>query len=192
MAEIIEGQIFRSGHPIGKTNEYGIVFMNYSSKYLLTERTFNLISTVSKDLTHFLYRIEGVESNVKKNIKILYKGQNYFYDELNEIDLNLFTDLENYKIYIDDVLIKNPIQSGEYGVITGNVSVTECNVNDADNLVIRCFRNDDYRYIGEYPINNGTYSIPNLDANVRYDLILVDKDRGIEQQVLSYRLPIKY
>lgn len=75
------------------------------------------------------------------------------------------------------------------GDIIGNVNLSSCNVNDISTLKILCFRNDDHFYIGEYPVIDNKYFIPNLDVNTRYDIILVDKSRTIEQQVSSYRKP---
>lgn len=78
------------------------------------------------------------------------------------------------------------------GYIYGKVNVQDC-ANNQNALEVRCFRSDNKRFIGSYkPDSNGDYNIPNLDVNAKYDLILVDTERTIEQQVSSYRTPTSY
>lgn len=97
-------------------------------------------------------------------------GDKYYKDIKFDIDNNKFIDMVR-------------------GDIVGNVNLSSCNVTDMSKLKILCYRNDDHFFIGEYPVVDNKYFIPNLDVNTRYDIVLVDESRTIEQQVSSYRKP---
>lgn len=76
------------------------------------------------------------------------------------------------------------------GELSGIVNTKNC--GDLTSLVVRCFRDSDHLFIGEYSVIDGNYTIPNLDANTTYDIVLVDKNRSIEQLVSSHRTPRLY
>jgi len=79
------------------------------------------------------------------------------------------------------------------GHISGNISVTNCDVSSSNVLSIRCYRSSDNLFIGDYKVGStGFYEVPNLDLNEKYDIILIDTSKSIEWQVLSMRDPIPY
>lgn len=91
---------------------------------------------------------------------------------------------DNYYKLIDQAL---PMIKG---YIIGTVNMTNCNINT--DIIIKCFRSEDNLFIGEYPLINNTYRIDNLDTNTLYTIIMVDKNRVVEQRVSSYRSPLPY
>lgn len=194
MADEILTKIFRYNEStISSPTKYGYKFFEANDYFKLAIKPFDLIHINFANKKDYYYKVEGIEDNKPANIRLEYKNKIYYFnDESNIIDISIYEDISKFKLYINDEYIRNSLQSGEYGELFGNVNISECNVPDVDELVVYCFRNDDKRLIGEYPIVNGIYRIPNLDANARYDIVLVDKNRTIEQQVLSYRLPAKY
>ena len=190
MADEVIAQIFENKqYGYGKSEEFGYKFFSFD--YLLNEKPFDGIAQ-GNQYYKLDYRVEGVADGIKSKFKITYNGQNYYYDEVDKIDLNLYHDISKFKLYVNDIYIDSPLQSGLYGEIIGNINIKECGITNPEDIEIVCLTNDSKRLIGRYDAINGTYKIPNLDANQYYDIILVDKSRKIEQQVLSYRKPTPY
>lgn len=140
------------------------------------------------------YFIEGVatETIINKKIKNITNRQYYevFTEDNTKRTINLVNDTymitsdNYYKIFYESTdMIR--------GFINGIIDVQKCNVTE-DSLFIKCFRRSDNLYIGEYKVTAGTYSIPNLDVNEEYDIVLFDKSMTIEQQVSSKRKPAPY
>lgn len=78
------------------------------------------------------------------------------------------------------------------GYIKGDINISNCNTSGPSSFIARCFRESDNLVIGEYPVVNGSYDIPNLNVNDIYTIILVDRNRVFKQQVNSYRKPTPY
>lgn len=142
--------------------------------------------------------VEGIENkDIHLNIEMV-DGQDIGY-KTGQVITNNFISIENipierYKIYTQNntwfkIVEKNKTMIK--GELNGNINIKDCGTSNSS-LVVKCFRFEDNHFIGEYPIVNGVYNIPNLDVNTYYNLILEDKNRIIEQQVLSYRKPTAY
>lgn len=135
-----------------------------------------------------IFIIEGRLDTDSSEYIILYDNRIKNYNNVSKLildDLNYDTKVSIlYNGYILE--LKENIT---YGAIYGQVNLTNCDHGDME---ILCFRSDNKRFIGRYEIINSRYSIPNLDVNSRYDIVLVDKSKKIEQQVSSYRQPFKY
>ncbi len=142
--------------------------------------------------------VEGIDNkDIHLNIEMI-DGQDIGYIT-GQIITNNFISIENipiekYKIYTQDTTWFKIIEKNQTmikGELNGNINIKDCGTSNSY-LVVKCFRFEDNHFIGEYPIVNGVYNIPNLDVNTYYNLILEDKNRIIEQQVLSYRKPTAY
>ncbi len=137
------------------------------------------------------FNIEGRSDNNNEEYILLYDNRFRRYSNESKLilnDLNFDTKVSIfYNGYIID--LQDDI---DYGELYGQVNLINCGINDITNVEILCFRNDDKRFIGRYNLDGNRYTIPNLHADVRYDIVLVDKSRTIEQQVSSYRLPTRY
>lgn len=126
-------------------------------------------------------------------------------DQITNIDTVGSTDNNDYINFEDLQRAKYKLISGEYykyfvpsktkpmikSYIYGNVDVVNCGGVES-NLKIKCIRSDDNLFIGYYDVLDKKYNIPNLDYNTRYDIILFDESKNIEQQISSYRQPILY
>lgn len=138
----------------------------------------------------YFYNEGGSDNDIIK----LYENGNLFIKSTGFLDYNFIDNskLHIYTLQINDGEFKQLINLSKYrGEIRGFVSASNCDV-DAKELSVLCFSSNDHRYIGEFNIENGSYVIPNLDALLKYDIVLVDKSRTIEQKVLSYRTPEPY
>lgn len=171
-----------------KTRPPPYPFIDYNTRNYFCG--YNIVFDKSKKLVFF---IEGEETN-NQPIVIKSLSSTSIYQEI-------FTQspmvLENIPLARYKVSYKNwsrTIDLNESmvaGSISGSVNLKSCGINE-NNAIIECYRDYDKIFIGRYPIINGTYNIPNLDCNTRYNLILVDETRTIEQKVLSYRKPTAY
>lgn len=138
--------------------------------------------------------VEGVSSDIDTNIYIsevnknetLYNG---FYCYNNKINIQYKP--STYKLtYKNWYKFLNKYETMIPGSISGSISrPLSCGNLD---LYIRCFRSSDNHYIGEYKVDGNTYEIPNLNCTEFYNIVMVDKNRIIEQQVSSHRQPIPY
>lgn len=162
----------------------------YVKEYDNYRKPFDLFPYTTK-ATLINYKVLGSKDTDKNNIEIRYKGQPfYFSDTSNTFDIKFYNKLEDYDFYIDEKLTK--ISSDiKYGYINGIVDVKKCNVEE-EYLWILCYRRVDHSFIGEYKVTAGTYTIPNLDVNEEYDIVLFDKSMTLEQQVSSKRIPRPY
>lgn len=150
----------------------------------------NTMYTTEDTFTKINYFIEGSDSN--DDIELYYNGK-LFIKKKDNIQYNYIkkNKLQNYNIKVNNEF-KQLLNLSEYrGEIRGFVNVSNCGA-DAKDLSILCYSSNDHRFIGDFEIVNGTYVIPNLDALLKYDIVLVDKSRTIEQKVLSYRTPEPY
>lgn len=170
-------------------NKYSLLV--YQREDYQYKKPFDLIEYSNK-VTSLNYKIIGSKDTEIFNVEIRYKGQPFYFEEenTNTIDLRLYNNLEDYEFYIDGKLTK--ISSDiKYGFINGIVDVQKCNVSE-DHLWVLCYRRIDHLFIGEYKVTAGTYTIPNLDVNEEYDIVLFDKSMTLEQQVSSKRIPRPY
>lgn len=153
-------------------------------------KPFDLFPYTTK-ATIIKYKVLGSNDGDKNSIEIRYKGLPfYFSDNSNTFDIKFYNRFEDYEFYIDGKLTK--VNSNiQYGFINGIVDVQKCNVSE-DHLWILCYRRADHSFIGEYKVTAGTYTIPNLDVNEEYDIVLFDKSMTLEQQVSSKRIPRPY
>lgn len=163
--------------------------------------------------------INGTPNVVLGNNDNIYKDQFYYYafkegyvgkfnmlltnsfDKLqttvNDIEDNIFNNLYQDKLYTikSDSYYKTFVPKDSLpmvkGFIYGNVDLNACGV-DPNTTVIKVIRAYDNYYIGEYEVKNNQYRVDNLDYNTRYDIILYDKSRTIEQVVRSYVRPTLY
>lgn len=162
----------------------------YVKEYDNYRKPFDLFPYTTK-ATIINYKVLGSIDTDNRNIEIRYKGQPfYFSDTSNTFDIKFYNNLEDYEFYIDGKLTK--VDSNiQYGFINGIVDVLKCNVAE-EHLWIICYNRSDHSFIGEYKVTGGTYTIPNLDVNSEYDIILLDKSMTLEQQVSSKRKPHTY
>lgn len=170
-------------------NKYSLlVYQRADYQY---KKPFDLIEYSNK-ITSLNYKIIGSKDTENYNVEIQYKGQPFYFEEenTNTIDLRLYNNLEDYDFYIDGKLTKISTDI-KYGFINGIVDVQKCNVSE-DHLWVLCYRRADHSFIGEYKVTAGTYTIPNLDVNEEYDIVLFDKSMTLEQQVSSKRIPRPY
>lgn len=170
-------------------NKYSLlVYQRADYQY---KKPFDLIEYSNK-ITSLNYKIIGSKDTENYNVEIQYKGQPFYFEEenTNTIDLRLYNNLEDYDFYIDGKLTKISTDI-KYGFINGIVDVQKCNVSE-DHLCVLCYRRADHSFIGEYKVTAGTYTIPNLDVNEEYDIVLFDKSMTLEQQVSSKRIPRPY
>ena len=161
----------------------------YDYKYNIDLLTYTINSDINK--INFNIFIEGetgdkwvtiYEINTTNVISVFAKN--------NFVDLSLFKygyyklEYNNYYKFI------NPQQTIIPGYINGNINLKSC--GDVD-IKIHCYRNGDHFFIGEYsPTTDGYYEIPNLDVNTKYDVVMVDNNRLIEQKIISYQTPKSY
>ena len=156
--------LFRSTDNIYKDQFYYYAFKEgYNDKYGLSlSNNFDKYNTTVKDIEDFTF------NNLYKDF--LYK----------------ITSLDYYKTFVPKDTL--PMVKG---YIYGNVDLNACGV-DPNTTVIKVIRAYDNYYIGEYEVKNNQYRVDNLDYNTRYDIILYDKSRTIEQVVRSYVRPTLY
>lgn len=145
------------------------------------------------------------DSNPKYSLEYIVEGQ----DKNHKIDLycNMHDDLiqsiysnsrfkfENlelqnaiYHVKIDDnQFIRNLKVSTIYEIGTLTVSVdTSC--LEATDFKVRCYRHDNGKFIGEYPLINEQCTITNLFKHDFYDLVLIDALGIFEYQTMSKRI----
>lgn len=171
---------------------------NLATKNIVYFNESNMIKSYSLD-----YFIEGVSDKelFDNDIKVILKSSDDIVQSNNNI-INYFTSNVNkyihyyvkYKNYHRDFMYNSESDSFISmirGDISGNVSLKSCGVTPESNtLVVLCYRRPDMQFIGEYPVNSdGSYNIPNLDTNTKYDIILFDKSMKIEKLVHSNRIP---
>lgn len=100
------------------------------------------------------------------------------------------SDYKNYVLKIRETgrIIKLPHLYCPYtGYLSGTINYDNtCGVTD---LVVHCYRSDSHEFIGEFPVVNNKYRINYLYYDKQYDVILVDKNKAIENQVSSNRNP---
>lgn len=93
----------------------------------------------------------------------------------------------NYIVSYDGKV--RPVKSNMIkGFISGTVDYADC---DGSTFFIRCYCVDGF-HVGDYPITNGNYNIPNLDVNNQYDVCLIDSTSYLETKVHSKRTPTLY
>lgn len=187
---------------IDLTNESKIlddnIILGDVKKYNITSN----ISSFNDNLNYLVngimninYFIEGKPENHGYVVTIKNLTKPHYYNNIThktneyknislEVGIYIISSESYYRIFSNsETMIK--------GELNGNINIKDCGTNNSS-LVVKCFRFEDNHFIGEYPIVNGVYNIPNLDVNTYYNLILEDKNRIIEQQVLSYRKPTAY
>ncbi len=110
---------------------------------------------------------------------------------INDVDYRY----DKYTITIDGgKTYQVPKRVMERGFISGVVDVGRCagstgKIKPTD-MRVWCYVHEDQRFIGSYPVAaDGLYTIPNLDATSRYDLIFKHNNRIIESINSSYRKP---
>lgn len=144
-------------------------------------------------LFDYSFFVEG-----KTNVNNIYvkesntNNANIFINEYNNHNNN-YVDVKNIKFGEYKIVSGNysrhfnhrslPMIKGE---ITGNVNIINCTSN---NMVIKCFREYDDYLIGQYEIINGVYTVPNLDVNTTYNIVLFDLTYNLESKILSHRTP---
>lgn len=170
----------------------GIIYTN------ITKFVFNYNPLLFTNYYSPSFFIEGIENeDIHLNIEMI-DGQYIGYKTGQVIDNNFITlqniPIERYKIYNQNntwfkIIERN--QTMIRGFINGIVDVQKCNTSE-EFLFIKCFRRTDNVFIGEYKVTAGTYTIPNLDVNEEYDIVLFDKSMTLEQQVSSKRIPRPY
>lgn len=166
-----------------------------SEKYQITFSKSNMFNYWNENVKNTNYTetfyIEGMDENNVSEYLVLYDNRLRKKSTSNKLildDLNYDTDVSIFK----DGYIINLEKNIVLGELFGNINIKACGITNIEDVEIICLRNDSKRLIGRYEIVNGKYQIPNLDVNSYYDIILVDKSRKIEQQVLSYRKPTPY
>lgn len=137
------------------------------------------------------YYVEGSNPNDNYKIEVFYNNYKIIDKIGNTIFIPKINDFSYYKIFVDGKNIPSYLFNVVKGEIYGLIDVKSCDTEERD-LCIYCYRESDHFFIGEYSVTNGSYTIPNLDANSYYDIVLCDKNRNIEQQVSSHRKPTPY
>lgn len=188
-------QIFENSINNFDSESYGFVFQNLDDKFLKTGLSFDLFNINQyKYNISYLYIVEGSYDTDEPKILITYMNDEYYRsDNTNKINLKFNVDPKDFKLYVNDVYIDNMFQSGIYGQIYGNIFIQDCEFPDsALSLEMLCYRSDSNRFIGRYAVINGSYTIPNLDVEAEYDIVLVDRSKTLEQKILSFRKPTAY
>lgn len=127
----------------------------------------------------------GNDDIVKINNNVI----NYFSSNVNPY-ISYYIKNKNYKKEFYYNPATDSFNTMQRGNLFGKVNLKSCEIDDYTTLQILCYRNSDRQYIGTYKVkSDGTYEIPNLDVNSKYDIILYDSIRRLEQQVQSYRTP---
>lgn len=164
--------------------------------YLAMESNYSKL--VNQNLnTRFEFFIEGLNNdeivdicikNSNYNSTINTKHHNAYNYIINNTDAVYKITMPKYTHYILNIDKNSNMVRGR---IDGNISTLSCAL-DRETLKIICYKND-VKIGGEYRIdNNWSYSIPNLDANSKYDIILIDESKKIEWRVQSSRSPAPY
>lgn len=193
---------YNNGTPIYKN-------INYKPNFIIRNNYHKQVNKI----------VNGTPNVVLENSETVYKNQFYYYTfkegYVDKYWLSLSNKIDKLKTNVDDVddyTFKNlykdynyTVKSDDYyktfvpkdslpmvkGYIYGNVDLNACGV-DPNTTVIKVIRAYDNYYIGEYEVKNNQYRVDNLDYNTRYDIILYDKSRTIEQVVRSYVRPTLY
>lgn len=138
------------------------------------------------------YYVEGSNGNktleLYNNVGLLYNT----YD--NTIKYDYITDFNKWNIRIveEDRYVSLVTLSDKRGELSGDVFLSNCDGANVVDLFIRCYSSSDHRFIGDFDIVYNMYNIPNLDATIEYDIILVDRSETLEQKILSKRKPTAY
>ena len=164
--------------------------------------TYNMNPTIDRydsyDYYDYTFFVEGLESDVSKQIELYdvrYNLKRYYnHDDFIKLSLrknSIYEIRYNNKLYKEvRYTTKKDMVKGH---ISGNISVTNCDVSSSNVLLIRCYRSSDNLFIGDYKVGStGFYEVPNLDLNEKYDIILIDTSKSIEWQVLSMRDTVPY
>lgn len=154
-------------------------------------------SNINSDYKEYNYNIfvEGKVGDQIVNVKNIAYNEERRYTLINNIpNSSLYEGTSEYIVRNGDMYYKKFKPSKTKIMIPGELSgiVNTKNCGDLTSLVVRCFRDSDHLFIGEYSVIDGNYTIPNLDVNSTYDIVLVDKNRSIEQLVSSHRTPRAY
>lgn len=150
----------------------------------------NVIGDINPNYTRTYY-VEGLKDDNKYEYILLYDNKYKKTTSDNKLilnDLNFDTVVSILKDG-EIIILKENIK---LGAIFGLVNTRNCGIQNESDMEIICVTNDTKRVIGRYPVVDGKYTIPNLYVDQYYDIILVDKTRAIEQQILSYRKPNPY
>lgn len=164
--------------------------IDYKNTTPYTERDNNLYNF------NFNFFVEGKTGDIPVFIKCLVDNDRSFQATLkNNHPYSITTLKSSYLITAQDNYYKL-ITPTNYkimipGEIIGTISMNKCKA-PAGALYVMCYREDDNFLIGKYPVNNGSYEIPNLDCNSFYNIILVDSSRTFEWMVSSHRKPNPY
>lgn len=193
---------FNVGAPISKNLNYKsnfIIFNNYKKTYNNIDNgtpyvTLEVNDNIYKNQFYYYTFKEGynekyglsLTNNFDKLSTTVKNVEDFTFNNLYKDILYKITSLDYYKTFVP----KDSLPMVK-GYIYGNVDLNACGV-DPNTTVIKVIRAYDNYYIGEYDVKNNQYRVDNLDYNTRYDIILYDKSRTIEQVVRSYVRPTLY
>lgn len=195
----------------------GVNSSNYTYKYTVDTSPLKYsgdvyIKSISKPDYHYSYYmkidnyysptffVEGVDDNIYINLTTIRGYQQYQFDTTtSQYTINGYYTFVDIPIAIYKLTASNGNwfkmidfnQTMVRGSLSGTLSIIECD-GEFNSYYVKCFRNKDSFLIGEYPVENNNYIIPNLDCNTDYDIVLVDQSRTLEQKILSFRKPTPY
>lgn len=173
----------------------------YNLKYTNTNTISNIDSTTfaiedindTRKVDEFTLYLEGKRNNKNEIINVL--GSNYVYERLIKSP-NVISKVKSFNInnnikFInkDELIIQDKNINVALGYLTGELEQTECKTNG---YYIKVFNHNTNRFIGEYEIINGVFTIDNLNYYEYYDVVLCDRLNKIENQVMSKRKPTLY
>ena len=169
-------------------------FINHKSSLAVYHNNYNLVDQMEGLFYNFF--IEGVyDSPTSLNVTIDNQVTFNMKSDTNDFILSRLN-LNNLKIVAKGAYNKLVSPGRDLnmikGYIKGDINTSNCSTAGPSSFIARCFRESDNLLIGEYPVVNGSYDIPNLNVNDRYTIILVDRNRVFKQQVNSYRKPTPY
>lgn len=179
---IIETRNFYTG--VGNQNFFKNIItdeyfkLNYFREGLTDEEMFNnriMIPLLCNNRNEFNYANNYIINNFQSNVN----KYNHYYiiDGGYRKDFYFNTETQQFN-------------SMKRGNISGSVNFKSCGIEDFKGLEMLVYRQPDRQFIGKYPVTEqGTYTIPNLDVNTKYDIVLFDTKLRIEKQVHSLREP---
>lgn len=174
-------------------NTYNLKYTNTITSSNIDSTTFAIedVNDVRK-IDEFTVYIEGKRNNKNEAIDIL--GKNNVFERLikspNVISkVKAFNNNKIKFINNDELIVQDKNINVVLGYLTGELEQTECKTNG---YYIKVFNHNTNRFIGEYEIINGVFTIDNLNYYEYYDVVLCDRLNKIENQVMSKRRPTLY
>ena len=137
--------------------------------------------------TQDIHTIYGISEGYLNGLIELYRDDKLIYTSNGTFNFKV-DNRYDYELYIENKKVDFIQVDYEFvGYLSGRVNYDEsCGITK---WVARLFDYETNRFICEHPLINNQYRFDNLYMNRRYNVILVDLLKSVEQQVSSYRRP---